>query len=254
MTFRSSAVAPRQAAILLALSTILPFVIAAGGAPSISGVDPVAVSPFHDPVAARTAEFEAATASTRPAPAPAPEPEPGPKRLATVRGVDLYSPSPAALAHGFHEGSTQSVGLEPVGEPVDNPRGIDLPKKSKDGVRYVVMPSRGRAAGPTSAVDVAMDAGVEVASPVTGTVLDVSNYALYGRTNDVMVRIRPEQNPDVLVVVFHVVDPAVGPGDEVVAGETPIAASARPLPFSSQVDRWAGKAGPHVHIQVDPGA
>lgn len=248
-------VLPRRRQMLLALAFLLPSLLAAapGGSPRISGVDPVGnnTSPYHDVLV-----HPAKKVAKAPAPAgkqqPAPAPDPGPRRLAEVRGVELFSPSPEALAHGFHEGSSRSAELVPVGVAGDNPRGITLPKKAEDGVRYVVMPSRGRAAGPTSAVDVAIDEGVAVKSPVSGTVVDVSTYALYGRTNDVMMRIRPDSNPDVLVVIFHLVDPAVGAGDAVEAGETTVAASARPLPFASQVDRWAGKAGPHVHIQVDP--
>lgn len=245
----------RRPVMILGLAFLLPSLLAAtpGASPRISGVDPIGTntSPYHDalvPAAQPKPEAPATAGKTEPVPAP----DPGPQRLAEVHGVELFSPSPKALAHGFHEGSTNSAELVPVGVADDNPRGISLPKKAKDGVRYVVMPSRGRSAGATSAVDVAMDEGVEVKSPVSGTVVDVSTYALYGRTNDVMMRIRPASNPDVLVVLFHLVDPAVGAGDEVEAGATTVAAGARPLPFSSQVDRWAGKAGPHVHIQVDP--
>lgn len=180
--------------------------------------------------------------NVRPATPPAPPEvqveatdEAAPAPLAVVGGVELVSPSPDALIHGFHEGSTKSHALEPV----------------EDGAEHVVMPSRGRSTPPTSAVDVAMEEGIEVLSPVSGTVVEVSDYSLYGNTPDVLISVRPDDNPDLVVRIFHVVDAAVAVGDPVVAGETVVAASSRQLPFGSQIDRFSGATTPHVHIQVD---
>ena len=239
---------------LLGLFMMVPFVVAASPAPrpvpATVKADAVAFAKVHDPVTNRTGEFVAAAVEE---PVPAPAPEPAPFRLAPVANVELVTVSPEAEAHGFHEGSTNSLELTPLGEAVTDQRGIALPEAAADGVDYIVMASRGRATSPTSAVDIALAEGIEVASPVTGTVLDVSRYALYGKTSDVMVRIRPDSNPDVLVTVFHLVDPTVGPGDAVVAGETVIAGGPRALPFGSQIDKFVGHAGPHVHVQVDRG-
>ena len=245
--------APRAVATLLGLFMALPFLTAGTPTPQISGVDPVGPSPFHDPVSNRAREAATATAEVTAAPAveATPEPVPAPSVLARVAGVQLLSVSPESSAHGFHEGSTRSLALTPVGRPVANQRGIELPPAADEGVDYVVMTSRGRATSPTSAVDVAVPEGTPIASPVSGQVIDVSRYALYGKMTDVMIRIRPAANPEVTVTLFHVTHPAVGPGDEVTAGETVVAAGPRPLPFGSQIDKWVGHAGPHVHIQVD---
>ncbi|MDX1658215.1 MAG: M23 family metallopeptidase [Nitriliruptorales bacterium] len=253
MSATTPSAGPRALATLLGLFMALPFLAAGAPSPQVSGVDPVRRSPFHDPVTNRARDAVAATAEVSAAPAveASPEPAPTPSVLATVAGVELLSVSPDSAAHGFHEGSTRSLELTPVGRPVANKRGIELPPAADEGVDYVVMTSRGRATSPTSAVDVAVAEGTPIASPVTGQVIDVSRYALYGKLSDVMIRIRPAANPDVTVTLFHVTHPAVGPGDEVIAGETVVAAGPRPLPFGSQIDKWVGHAGPHVHIQVD---
>lgn len=243
----------RTTQMLLVLSA-MPFLFGFGTTPVAKGAAPAEPALMHDPVTQRTAEFQAATVKPV-APAPAPEPAPAaPKRLATAAGVELVTVSPEASVHGFHEGSTRSLEMTPVGVAGANERGITLPANDDAGVEYVIMASRGRATSPTSAVDIALAEGHDVTSPVTGTVVDVSRYALYGNTSDVMIRIQPDANPDVHVTVFHVVDPTVQAGDKLTAGETVLAAGPRALPFGSQIDRFVGAAGPHVHIQVDPAA
>jgi biotin carboxyl carrier protein len=116
---------------------------------------------------------------------------------------------------------------------------------------YTVLASRHRAGAATSAVDISMVHGEEVVSPVTGTVTAVSPYSLYGRTPDVIIEIVPEDRPDQVVRAMHVEGVDVAVGDRVEAGETTLAASARQLPFASQIDRFAGRH-PHLHLEVQP--
>ncbi len=54
--------------------------------------------------------------------------------------------------------------------------------------------------------------------------------------------------------MLHIDGVQVSRGDRVEAGITVLAPRARPLPFSSQIDRLTGQpAWPHVHIEVvDP--
>lgn len=249
---------PRRLAVILGLALAAPFLVAAG--PQVSGVEPMKGITFHDPVTQRSAEYEAALTSPAvpaapaaadvPAPAPAPE---QPRVFATVEGVELVAPTTEALAYGFHEGSTRGLALAPVGRVVANQRGIEVPADDPDGVDYVIMATRGRSASPTSAVDIAVPEGVEIAAPVTGTIVDVARYALYGNISDLMVTIRPADLEGVLVRVFHLEDATVAVGDEVVAGETVISNASRPLPVRNQVDKWAGRRGPHVHFEVERG-
>ncbi len=59
------------------------------------------------------------------------------------------------------------------------------------------------------------------------------------------------------MIILHIEGLKVAPGDEVTAGQTRIAIGANPLPFESQVDRFArplmakgGDATPHVHVEL----
>lgn len=174
-----------------------------------------------------------------------------PRVIAEVEDVQLVEPAPDTLARGFHEGSTRSLPLRPVGRNVDNAAGVALPDDLPDGPAYVVMPSRGRASGPTSALDLPLPVDAPVRSVVTGTVTEVARYQLYGTTPDVMMTIRPDANPQVRIRLFHVADPRVSAGDRVTAGATTIAGVSRRLPFASQVDRYTGEPTPHVHVEVE---
>lgn len=174
-----------------------------------------------------------------------------PRVVAEVEGVQLVDPAPDTLARGFHEGSTRSLPMRPVGRSVDNAPGIRLPDQQAGGPAYAVMPSRGRASPPTSALDLPLPSDTPVRSVVTGTVTQVARYRLYGATPDVMLTIRPDANPEIQIRLFHVVDPRVSAGDRVIAGETTVAGSSRRLPFASQVDRYTDEPAPHVHVQVE---
>jgi murein DD-endopeptidase MepM/ murein hydrolase activator NlpD len=96
--------------------------------------------------------------------------------------------------------------------------------------------------------------GTQVRSPVTGTVVRGGSYTLYCDHVDEFLVVEPDAAPGWEVKVLHVVGLQVAVGDRVEAGVTPVAASARELPFESQVDRITGTpAWPHVHVEVvDP--
>jgi biotin carboxyl carrier protein len=144
---------------------------------------------------------------------------------------------------GFHESSAaQALTFEPAEGLV-----------SDDGP-VMVLPTRHRAGGPTSAIDLAVTPGEEVVAPISGEVVEVAEFALYGRTSDLLVSIRSVEDPTVVATVMHLVEARVAVGDHVEAGVTPIAGEARQLPFASQIDRFAaahrGSAAPHVHLEL----
>jgi hypothetical protein len=229
-------------------------------------VDAVAAAPAAE-AAAAPADVTAAEAAPADAigadevvPPPAPfVPPPGapgahpastPTPFAAVAGQPLLLPGPV-VGVGFHEsGSPRALPLTPVGMPTTNlnaPK-IELPPAAP-GPEYMVMPTRRRPHGATTAVDLRMDHGVTVTSPVDGTVETVADYPLYGRFPDQLIEIVPEGRPDLLVRVLHVEGATVEAGQTVVAAETAIASTTRQLPFGSQIDRYSGE-GPHVHIEV----
>lgn len=188
----------------------------------------------------------------------------GPAPMAQVQGVRLVVPADpeATRLVGFHEanGGTTEV-LQPTAPLADNHNPashVDSHDAAAQAPAHtpetIVLPSRGRGSHPASAVDVALPEGVEVLSPVTGRVVSVSEYVLYGRHPDTIIELEPAGRPDLRVVVLHVSDAKVAPGDRVVAGATPLAGTATAFPFSSQIDRFVaaddGGAKPHVHIEV----
>jgi hypothetical protein len=102
-------------------------------------------------------------------------------------------------------------------------------------------------------VDVALSADALVVAPVTGQVVEVLEYALYGKIRDWRIVIESADRPDLHVVLVHLDDPRVAAGDTVTAGETPLAV-VRQLPFTSHVDYVTDEPHPpHTHIEVKPG-
>jgi murein DD-endopeptidase MepM/ murein hydrolase activator NlpD len=153
---------------------------------------------------------------------------------------------------GFHEsGDRRAIHLHPVGRPRHNDNLPRLPSApvSGDGGEYVVMHTRGRGTPPTSAVDLSLPHGIPVESPVGGTVTAAESYALYRRIPDELVVVAPDQRPDLRVVTFHLEGVRVEVGQRVEAGNV-IADSARQLPVNSQVDKYVGGRGPHLHVEV----
>lgn len=179
--------------------------------------------------------------------------------LAVFQGVEIIRPAEDVRLVGFHEAA--SAGAVPLTsrQPLEEAHGREAvpADPSQDDARDVttlVLPTRGRAQPSSSAVDIAVDADETVAAPVSGTVLTVDPYLLYGEVPDTRIVIRPHDRPDLRVVILHVSDASVVPGDVVEAGETQLAGRPTPLPFESQVDRFTaartGTATPHVHVEV----
>lgn len=208
-------------------------------------------SEAHADTAVEQAEADEAAARAA-AEAPAP--------MAEVDGVPLVVPAAAAetAVVGFHEangGSTEPLTPTVPLDAVHN-GGVDAHagEAHPEQPTTLVLPTRARGSHAASAVDVAVPAGVEVTSPVSGEIVSVSAYSLYGKYADTRIEIVPEGRPDLRVIVLHVSDPLVSVGDEVTAGETPLAGSSTAFPFSSQIDRFTaaehGEPTPHVHIEV----
>lgn len=181
--------------------------------------------------------------------------------IAVLEGVELVNPAPAATVLGFHEAAgpgplslTPAYVLEDHNADRPKPRPLGA-VPGDDTLELIVLPSRGRPAGATTAIDVAVPEGEPVLSPVSGTVLSVDRYMLYGQHEDHIIRISPDGRPDLAVKLVHVVGPDVAVGDRVEAGRTPIAQGAKLLPFSSQIDRFTEElgsgTGPHVHLEVE---
>lgn len=155
-----------------------------------------------------------------------------PPVVGSIEGVQLHLPSRDVLLAGWHEAA--------------GPTALPMQRGSQEVA--VDLPSRGRPFHPHSALDVAVTPGTEALSPVTGTVVEVSPYVLYGKHPDTRIVIQPDDAPHLGVGVLHVTGPLVTVGQHVTAG-TPLASEATQFPFASQIDRFAGRA-PHIHMEV----
>jgi murein DD-endopeptidase MepM/ murein hydrolase activator NlpD len=110
----------------------------------------------------------------------------------------------------------------------------------------------GRSGPPDTAIDVGAAPGSEVRAPVTGSVIAVRAYDLYGSLQDYEIHIQPDGWPEVDVVLIHVTDVLVSEGDHVVGGLTPIA-SVRHLSddVALQLSGYTADGGDHVHLQLN---
>lgn len=170
-----------------------------------------------------------------------------------VDDLQLHLPHGAPLSVAFHEATRpEALPIEPLGrlEANDNPTRFAAPADS-DGPDYRVLSSRGRGRPATSAVDIVLPDGARAFAPVSGTVVEVRQYALSGKLQDWRVVIAPDGRRDLHVVLIHLHEPEVAEGDRVTAGATPIGV-ARLLPFTSHVDYVVGERHPHVHLEVKP--
>lgn len=172
--------------------------------------------------------------------------------FAVVRGLRLMLPHPSPRLVAFHEASKpEALRLYPAGHLVQNNNPGFTPGKDKAGPNYWVLSSRGRGRPATSAVDIVVPKGALIAAPVSGRVVEVRQYPLYGRTLDWRVAIEPAGYPGLQVVLIHLLQPRVAAGDKVVAGTTSLG-DVRLLGFTSQVDYVTHQRLPHTHIEVKP--
>jgi murein DD-endopeptidase MepM/ murein hydrolase activator NlpD len=110
----------------------------------------------------------------------------------------------------------------------------------------------GRSGSPDTAVDVGANAGTPVFAPVDGTVVYVREYQLYGKYPDFEVHIAPTGAADVDVVLIHISDVCVAPGDKVTAGITRLASVRRLSNLTTlQLGKYTTDGGNHTHVQVN---
>ena len=111
---------------------------------------------------------------------------------------------------------------------------------------------RSRPGKPDTAVDVGAKAGSPALAPVTGTVVKIKSYRLYGQHDDYELHIQPEGRPDLDCVMIHIDDLTVKAGDPVVAGVTQIGVIRK---LSDRIDHqlrtYTKDGGDHIHIQLN---
>ncbi|MGV8083478.1 MAG: M23 family metallopeptidase [Coriobacteriia bacterium] len=110
----------------------------------------------------------------------------------------------------------------------------------------------GRSGKPDTAVDVGAEAGSDVYAPLSGTVVKVKPYLLYGKYDDIEVHIQPTGHPELDLVLIHVDGITVTPGTQVTAGVTKIG-TIRLLSnrLKDQLADYSPGSGDHVHVQLN---
>lgn len=156
------------------------------------------------------------------------------KRIASYGDIAIYSPIVQSQLTGvlFHQAS-YATGLPMTTElpeaniewlSVDNP--VRVNNEQTEGEWADADALHLYRTIDTTAMDTSIDVGAPwgtvVHSPVTGTVVLVEDYLLYGEVPDVKIHIQPEGHPELDVVLLHQYDPMVKPGDKVEGGVTPI--------------------------------
>lgn len=226
-----------------------PAMVAAAPAPVGTGPASLGATPAdieEEPASPLVAAAEAATAT---------EATP----IARAGDLELVAPSTDTVLVGFHEaagpGTETLESLAPLAADLNAKDTAVAPDASPHQVAPVMeLPTRDRAQAAASAVDVAVPAWSDIVAPVSGRVVAADPYVLYGEFPDNRVEIEPTGHPGLRVVMIHIGEVQVRPGDVVVAGETLVARTAKQFPFTSQIDRFSaevsGTARPHVHMEV----
>jgi hypothetical protein len=119
-------------------------------------------------------------------------------------------------------------------------------------VGVVIRMWRARPGKPDTAADVGAKPGSSVISPVTGTVVKIKSYKLYGKWADYEMHIQPDGQDNIDIVMIHLADPEVKVGERVVAGVTTVA-HVRKLSnkMTDQLAQYVKDGGDHVHLQVN---
>jgi biotin carboxyl carrier protein len=105
-----------------------------------------------------------------------------------------------------------------------------------------------------SSVDVGASAGTDVYAPVSGTVVKIKTYSLYGILEDYEVHIQVPDHPEWDIVLLHIDNLSIEVGDKVRAGSTRIA---RIRDIGWAIDNnlsnftAPGDTGNHCHMQVN---
>ena len=174
---------------------------------------------------------------------------------ADADGLALFVPSRSPVGFAYHESLFSSaIDLRPYGRLEDNDNGkFDPPPETADGPDYVVMSSRGRRPGATTATDIVLPSRSKVYAPTNATVVSVERYLLYCKTPDWKVVLRPDEEPASRVLVLHMATPLVHRGDEVRTAVTVLGITAQNDMSDAQENRYFPDQYPHVHIEVERG-
>jgi hypothetical protein len=159
-------------------------------------------------------------------------------------------------AIGYHGAGANALPLEPLGRQANEgfiSRAFHrIFGGGGGGIAYYRL--EGGEGPSTGGLDVGAAPGIDVYSPVDGTIVGVEDYILDGKAYGSVLEVQPASEPAVVVSIRHLrVDPALTVGATLAAGTSKIGI----LIDLSQVERQAlarytQDAGNHVSISVRP--
>lgn len=147
---------------------------------------------------------------------------------------------------------TRAIPLAPIGQKANANALVRLFRSIFSGeptMRYYQLP--GADNEPTTSVLIGAQPDTPVTSPVTGVVVRVRTYLLFGKYEDVQIDIRPEELGGTVVTLLFINDPAVTIGERVEAGKTLIGkVRLCPEEIGKTLAEYTHDSGSHVNLQV----
>ena len=113
---------------------------------------------------------------------------------------------------------------------------------------------RPRPGQPDTAVDVGAKPGTAVFSPVTGTVVKVKRYKLYGKCDDYEIHIQPDGYPNLDLVMIHIDDVVVLRRATAWSGGRDAhraRCASSPTSSTTQLASYTKDGGNHMHLQLN---
>lgn len=147
---------------------------------------------------------------------------------------------------------TNAVALTPVGQRVNVNAFVRFFRRLFSGtpsMRYYQL--AGADNQPTTSVLIGAQPDTPVTSPISGVVVRVREYLLFGKYDDVEIGIRPEEKGGITVSLLFINNPAVTIGERVEAGKTLLGTVRQcPSEISKMLSVYTHDSGSHIDLQV----
>ena len=142
--------------------------------------------------------------------------------VARLEGVDVLLPVPREVSTAVAYHSVDNANTVPFSPRGDRLSGGGLGQSLGDifagggAIQYYLMDGNGGdVSSSTSGLDIGAVPGSAVTSPVNGKVVAIKKYSILGRYDDVEIDLQVADDPSLLMMITHVVQPKVEIGDVV---------------------------------------
>lgn len=181
-----------------------------------------------------------------------------PERITLAGAADVNIMLPVfqdeVTAIGYHPVDGEGiVNLTPAGHQMNGSILSNLNMLSgSDGPAYFIMSEGGKLGSSTGSMDVGAPAGTLVFAPVDGTIAGIRTYNLKGQCPDTEIRIQPQSQTSMVVIMTHLTNIEASLGQPVRAGESRLGA-VRQLDscVDQQLRQYTYDDGNHLNLQVE---